>query len=297
MGLLSGVTKAVTGTIKAVTGTISKVVAPVIKAVMPTQAKISNVGAVLAQSLNPLSKEKPVANVKNPVVKAALEFVAASPYTTAALVAAPVAVGGAVGKAIMAWGTGTKIIAGAGAVYGTAILVTSPKAQETVIRTASSITPESIFKVGGETGGLIEDFSVNAGIEFLKAHPYLTAATAAAALTAAGFGLTKIAAIIAAYYQTSAAKKYLDSDIPKEITAFPDIKEGALVPEKTLKSDEVKPLTNQTATITTGKRRRRKVKAALISPSVRQSVQVVLSNRNIGYQLNKRYINERILAY
>ena len=55
--------------------------------------RLTNVVDVLKQSLNPFSKEKPVANVNNKVLKAGLEFVAANPYTSAALVAAPAAAG------------------------------------------------------------------------------------------------------------------------------------------------------------------------------------------------------------
>ena len=64
--------------------------------------------------------------------------------------------------------------------------------------------------------------------------------------------------------------------------------------EKAIATDEAKPITPETTTIQTGKRKRRKAKA-VISPSVRQSVRVNVISNNSAHRITKNYLRERIL--
>jgi len=191
------------------------------------------------------------------------------------------------------------VIAGAAVLATPAAVIAvakSPKLQEKILNLPETYIETSV-DVGTETAKIAEgNYTLDDGIAFLKAHPYLTAATAAAALTAAGFAAAKIAGIIAAYYQTSAAKKYLEEGtIPETVTVIPS-GSAALPAEKAIATNEALPVTNATTTITTGKRKRRRAKAA-ITPSMRQNTQIILNNRSIGSQItNKRYLNARLLA-
>ena len=171
--------------------------------------------------------------------------------------------------------------------------IKSPKIKETILGAPEAYVAGSVS--AGETiATIIEEPTLANGLKIIKDHPYLTAATAAALLATFGYSGLLITNIIS----NAKLKGYL-AEVGEEVVSagatIPAATAGAVIPEKAIVSDEGLPIIPETATITTGIKRRRKAKAAII-PSMRQNVQVILSSKNIGYQINKRYLNQRILA-
>jgi hypothetical protein len=302
MGILSSIKKAVATVTKPIVSTIKKVAVPVVKAVTKPAVIVAAAGsspvkfiknpqqAVLAFSQKPIGEQV----IKGAAVGAAIGVgtsIVMGAVTKTALTGLPAVVAKAATTSagvVKTAATAHPLIAGGAILAAPAAIITvakSPKLQEKILNIPSAYVETSVA-VGTEAAKAAEgSYTLDDGIDFLKAHPYLTAVTAAAALGAAGFATAKVASIIAAYYQTSAAKKYLEEGTPVSTG-----NEGVGLPVGT---NEGLPLTNQTTTITTGRRRRRKAKAEII-PSMRQTVNVSIGNRLIV--ANKRYLNARVLA-
>jgi len=70
---------------------------------------------------------------------------------------------------------------------------------------------------------------------------------------------------------------------------------GSLVSEKAISTNEEMPLTTETTTIQTGKKKRRKAKAKQSMPSMKQSLNVLINNRNSTQRINKNYIKRELL--
>jgi hypothetical protein len=209
-----------------------------------------------------------------------------------ATIAAPTAVFGAVGAVIKTAFIKAPFIS-------TAAVLAAPTAGIAIatsptIREAIAGAPEAYIKgsiaAGESISGIIEEPTLAKGLEIIKQHPYLTAATAATLLATFGYSAILITNIIS----NARLKGFLKDEAAAAGVEPVTETTGGLVPEKVMVTDEGIPTSSRTSTITTGKRRRRKVKAAII-PSVRQNVSLIISNRSIGIY-NKRYLNERILA-
>jgi len=164
-------------------------------------------------------------------------------------------------------------------------------------KTAEAIAkaPGALANVGGNVAGFIAEPSIEKAKAIVTENPVIVGAVAAVAVIA---GAKAILPAIVTSKQIEATKEQTAAIEAVTKTMQPGVlpgeTPGGLIPEKTMITDEGKPVTTQTSTITTGKRKRRKAKAA-ISPSIRQNVQVIVSNRSVGIE-NKRYLNERILA-
>src|SRR4030042_2649462 len=310
MGLLSSIGKVV----KAVTAPVVSAAKSVVTAVVKSPVgKVMNIATVaiahpIATVSAVISKEKTVAQVVEKHFDQPLSSQLLQTAVGTAEIAGAVYAGGMVATAYSA-GTLGSAIAGAvipttfkglameTAVVGAAliaapIILESPTARKVAANIPAQLTPEGLVQTGSQVSDFIDNPSSAKLTQIAKDNPALLAIIAAAVVVAGGAALN--------VYNTWKMKQSTE-DIAKateklaEQGALHAATAGGLVPEKTMATDEGIPKTNETATITTGKRRRRKAKAAII-PSMRQNVQVILSNRSIGYQINKRYLNERIFA-
>lgn len=167
-----------------------------------------------------------------------------------------------------------KVIAAVAVPFAAAYIVKKPEIIETLAEVPAT---------AWEAGGIAAEPTLKEGLEFVKEHPYMTAAALAAALAGAGYGAVMIGRIL------GKVKK----DKPVEIIATPD----QLISEKPIGIEGETPITPETTTITTGKKpyKRRRAKK---TPSVRQYVRVNIMNRpvNTGMRIsNKRYISPELL--
>lgn len=292
--------------------------------------RLKNVGAVLSQSLNPFSNIKPVANVQNKTIKAGLEFVAANPYTTAAIATLPASAPAraAVGGAIGSLSTGIKVLGGAVVTIGTGAVISSPQAAKTVTKIAGSVTPESLLRLGSNVGKGVENVSKipeNATIsEKLKktgeevknvlAENKVTLETLGAGTLLAG-GIAVIPSVINAFQssrilnetqeQTEAIKRQAaaaEAALKNPTAATPSGTSTVPSKQETLSSPMVTtpktPITPETQIVkvggTSGSKKRKKAVSKPLIQSIRQNVAVVVQNKNnvVG---NKRYIKREVM--
>lgn len=168
--------------------------------------RLTNVVSVLGAALNPFDKTKVEANISNPLLKSATEFVANNPYTTAAIVAAPIASGtrGAIASTISKAPTVVKVGSVAAGLVAVPAIVSSPKAASKVVDVVGTVTPEKLVNLGAGAGSLLETPSVSSAKEFVKENAAtLGTLTAASALIALPTAIKTVSSIS----QTQSAKK------------------------------------------------------------------------------------------
>lgn len=172
------------------------------------------------------------------------------------------------------------------------------------IKTAQLITkaPSELGQFGGDIASFAANPSLESAKQIIKESPVLSAAAAVTGVAAVGSG---VSSAVSNYLtrkemkeQTEIFSEQLETMQQTTKTPMPEFSTlpystGYSLPtEKTLQTDEGTPITAETTTISTGKRKRRaRLKE---KPSVRQSVRlnIVQSSRAIGQQIsNKRYIN------
>lgn len=167
--------------------------------------RLTNVANVLSIAANPFSSGKVTANVQNSTVKAATEFIANNPYTTAAIVATGGSGAGrtAVSTAISGLSTSTKVAAAVISIPAASALASSERSRTAVINTASDLTPEKLAKFGNRVGTAIE----NPNLSTLKdaAFENKTLLIAAGAATVAAGGTAALGAL-GTYQNTQAVK-------------------------------------------------------------------------------------------
>jgi hypothetical protein len=192
--------------------------------------RLTNVKEVVGQSISIFSGgPKPTANVTNKTGKAALEYLGKNPVSSGIILASGgTALGrGVVVKAVTSLGVKAKVGLALAGISTTALAVKSPKARVDIIKVASYLTPETLTGfVGGVVAPAREDLgkeplTLESGINFLKNHPYVSAAAAGILLLGAGYSAVLIAKIVATYYQTSAAKKFLNEDDKPPVQFIP----------------------------------------------------------------------------
>lgn len=197
---------------------------------------------------------------------------------------------------------GAAIAAGKGAALATTLLVPKtivgaavrligvPYAISRIIKEPTVVEKLPEIPAAAFEAGKVTD--LESGIEYVKAHPYMSAAAIATALGAAGYSAVMIGRIL------KYVKKPKIPEIPEDVGAPPVFippPDEQLITEKPLGIEGEIPLTPETTTITTGKRayKRRRAKK---TPSVRQSVRVDIVNKPIGMRItNKRYIRHELL--
>lgn len=178
-----------------------------------------------------------------------------------------------------------KIVAAVAVPFAASYIIKKPEIIETAME-----APATAF----QAGSIAADPTLEAGIQFVKDHPYFTAAAAATALAGLGYSAVMISRIL------GKAKKDKPVVIPEiPVAAAPAITAPTeqLITEKPVGITGETPLTPETTTISTGKKpyKRRRAK---ITPSVRQYVRVNVLSRPVATGLriiNKRYINQELL--
>lgn len=278
-------------------------IATLVKAVMPTKEKLTNVVTVLSQSLNPFSSVKPVANVSNPTLKTVLETVAAHPYATAAFVATPVSIIKSPAVATVAKTAATSLIPKTiiGKVATTAAIpiavgVISKKPVESAKALISA--PSNLANFGGNTANLISNPSVDNLKTLFKENPVISTSVVAGAVAVAGLGT---AGLVSNYLNTQAVKENTaarspSSQLPFSVTEVKDDFGSQTVVGTNNQLAPSVPQTPQTNIVNdkvSVKRKRRSTKPLL--PSIRQNVNVMVSNNNTRVT-NKKYINREVLV-
>jgi len=273
--------------------------------------RLTNVKNVLTQSLNPFSKEKPTANVDNKVLKAGLEFVAANPYTTAALLTPAVSLAGlpATGsktvatslvKTIAKSSAKTKVIGGVAAAATIPAAIVSPKTTTSIIKTASGLTPESIIKASASVGKTIENPTLKNIKETFTENKTLLAA--AGVVTAAVIGTKAIpaAASLLSTQATKANTEAILSTSPKETmattTPLTPTTPMYTVKDSTLAAPPVVASTTTMSSGTTKKRRKAKKKVTIPNINIRNNVLINNKTSSIGVRAYNKYLNRAIYA-
>jgi hypothetical protein len=245
--------------------------------------RLKNVAGVLGQALNPFSKANPVANVKSKPVKKALEFVAANPYSTAAL-AVPVAKPATLGKAAVT--KVLKVAAKKPAVtiistgVGGGILATSQRARNVTGKAVSKLTPEALLGAGGSIGQAIDDPTVK-NIKDALAKAALPAAVAGAGLALAAPALAGGAASLISQKQTRDEIKELSSALNSKNGLLTDSTAPAagVVASSLPTAGQGLPVLESDKRKTTTTRRKRRTKK---TQPIKISNRVTVNNRNIN---------------
>lgn len=168
--------------------------------------RIKNFGNVLSIAVNPFSKDKVIANVKDKTLKAGTEFVANNPYTTALIAATGASAAGRsfVTSSVAKLGTGTKVVGGLATIATVPALVSSERLRITAISTAGKLTPEKVAKLGRDTGQIIDHPSTDNLKDYANSNKEILVAGGIAALIAGG---STLAGTIATAQNTRAVKK------------------------------------------------------------------------------------------
>lgn len=251
--------------------------------------RLTNVVNVLKSSLNPFDKNKVVANVENKTAKAALEFVANNPYTTAglatgatAIIKAPVAAAAKVAKVAISNPVKSSL-----AVVAVGAAAKSQTVRTTLIKSAGKLTPENLLQVGAKTGEFIDqpDKTPKDAFAFIKdvapdaTLPVLAAAAVVATPFVAPIVIDKVKDLVTPdenlLIDQPANEKILTPTTPVTSPASPAVS------------------TRETTTLTNSSGKKRKRRSVAKAPaSINQRVNVIVQNKNVGV----RYINRRVYA-
>jgi len=179
-----------------------------------------------------------------------------------------------------------KVAVAAAAPVVVGALVNSPSA-----RSAAASAPSSLYNLGSNIGGFIEEPSLESAGTIFKENPIAAGALAAAGIATVGLGA---GSLIASVVNTAAVREGTEALREAGGSAASP---GQLIKETSIPTDEGVPATSATTTIKTGKKRRRKVATAKETPSVNQSVRVIVANRSTSTGIrSERYLKEGIYA-
>ncbi len=288
--------------------TIKNVASSVLTAITPTKAKLQNVVDVLSIAINPLSKDKIIANVSNPTLKTAVETIANHPYVTAGVVAGgitavsnPTAAVNAT-KSLIPTSTSGKIAAAVAIPIAAGVVAQSP----TKVIPAVVSLPSELMKFGSDAAKVIENPTLQNAKNLIKESPVISAVVGAAAVGAVGLGVSGLIASVANTISTKENSAALMAaaggtiinqsreDWEKEMNAEAAKYGNELPFPKTAENKAIAaplPITPATQTVqaksltTTRKRAKRQIKTGNIS----QRVNILI---NSG-----KFINKRSLSY
>jgi hypothetical protein len=192
-------------------------------------------------------------------------------------------------KSLIPTTTKGKLIGTAAALITVPAVIKSPKLQEAIIN-----TPSSLVNFGSNVGYVIENPTIENAKNIFKENPLIAGGIAAATVAVAGIGLGSAASIAASLASRSATKENTAAILETSQPQLQTLEQ----PTQNIISSSEKPVGNdllgvpiaspQTTTIQTGKKRYKKHKVAL-SPSINNNIQVNIQNRSIGSE-NKKYI-------
>lgn len=243
-------------------------------------------GKALKEKVEASGKTKIVSNVVIPVTP--VSAVASSSILTS--ISSTIGkIGSAIKSAFVSSPVKTTAVA-AGVTVATSAVVASPKAQESIAK-----TPSSLVNFGTNIGELIEEPSLAKAKEIFVENPLLSSAVAAGVTTAVGVGtagiISNVANVIATKENTKALGE-LGQIAPVGATNSTDNLSTQKVPA-ILETSQNKPYTAETETIEVGTKKRKKYKKSkTTTPSIKQSVNITFDNDKVD---NKRYLNRRKL--
>jgi len=291
MGLLSAIKSVASKAVAAV----KSVIAPSKPAPAPTPAKtsvasviskaVSVVKSVVGTNVFPSAGISGVAAAKTLIEQPAKEITRAVAVSAAVSAAAAPAVAVSIASKLVPSSLLGKVGLGAIAVPAVIAVVSHPS---TVTKAATGIV-----NVEGNLIKVAANPSVESVKELVTENPIIVGTAAAAAaifgVKAAVPAITGLLTAERVEEQTAAIRE--QTEVIKDVGAGTT----ALVPEKAISTNEEKPVETQTTTIQTGKRKRRKAKAAQITPSMKQSLNVLINNRYSANRINKNYIKRELL--
>lgn len=245
--------------------------------------RLANVGNVFKSIA---TGRKVVANVRNKTFKAALEFGANNPFTTAGLIT-PV---GLIGKSVAAQGvkstlagvagrvgrlsTKTKIIGGTAGILAGSAALSAPK--DKVIRVAGGLTPESFARAGTDVGKAIS--GRKSIFDVAKENPVIAATAALAGAAVVGrAALPAVAGAIQSQRQIKATKDLGKSIAGPAAAVVPSVPKSAL-PVGPVVSNSENPLQNAAAGEEPAPRRRKKRTVKAKQPKITQRTEVNIGN-------------------
>jgi hypothetical protein len=164
-------------------------------------------------------------------------------------------------------------------VIGAGVLTSSPTATKTLVNVTSS-APENLFKTGETIGGVIEGGKTIKDITSKDVKNVLIGAGAGAVVAGAGalaydiYKSKKDEAISTNNLNPNDRRTILPIDKPVDYSSIP--------------TSENKPVTPQTTTISTSKRRRKASRINKFS-AVNQNVRVIVQQKNTGVSMRKIY--------
>lgn len=245
-------------------------------------SRLKNVKDVLAIAVNPFSKDTIVSSSSNKVVKAATEFIANNPYTTAGIAAAGVS--GTIKTAITSLSTKAKVVLGAATLATAPAIISSPTTAASALKVASGLTPEKIVKLSSDVGKTVETPTLSNLKDLVTTNKTLLLAGGAAALIV---GATKIAPAISNVSNivaTNANTKALTESAKAAQTSISPVANAAPVTtlpvdtgvSKPLATNPVpqeptpSPITAKTKTTTTKKRRKKSKCSSVAAKSIKR---------------------------
>jgi len=191
--------------------------------------RLSNVKNVFA-TLIPGSKDKIVANVSNPVGKAALEGLANHPFTSAAILTVPFAAGArtAIVSSVAKSSLKTKVALSAGALIAGPAILKSPKTQTKLIQGITS-TPDSFANIGMNLGKFVEDPSIQSAKTIFTENPVVAGIIGGAGLLGAGKVGLAAAGILATKENTRAIR---EQDFTPNVPDIGNAQSNGLIPSE-----------------------------------------------------------------
>jgi hypothetical protein len=254
--------------------------------------RLSNVVNTLKASV---FSGKVQANVSNPTLKKVLETASNNPFTTAGVIAGAINPSGALATAqagasklytsFTSAKLATQVAVVGGSVVGANILVSSPKARQTVME-----TPSSLANVGKNVGGYIENPSVENASKIFKENPAIVGGLGLIGISLAGY---KAASALSGALQTSAINKntkaILSSDAKNPLTSeslpsLDNIQSSALS-EYIPNVSDLSAVGTPTASAVTTRKSAKKHKRKVWKP------------QNLNIRINNNILNGKCLGY
>lgn len=274
-------------------GSIANLGSKVVNAIMPSKEKIQNVGQVLNAAFNPFSSTTVQANVKNPVIKTALETVANHPYATAGVVAGGItaiktpAIIPTVAKAVTPK-TPKGIVTAA---IATPVVFGAVLKEPTKTIKAAVSAPSELAQFGGDIATFAANPSVSNAKNIIEQSPLISAAAG----IVAGAGIIKAgSSIIGGALQREAIQDQTKT-LEAALTSKPMTSITPISPQTPI-TPATQPLiatAGGNTRVSTKKRSRSQAKPS----NINQRINLIVSSRSnsTGIKPTKRIINREVL--
>jgi len=224
-----------------------------------------------------------------------LELITGKKYIrTTSEEAAQTTFGKVLGSATAITGTGLLIASGVGATLipktlgGKAVAVVGSATilQSERLTKATTKLPQEVVSLTSNVSQLIDEPSIENVKKTITESPIASAILGGAAALTIGKG---VGGIVSTILNTQATKENTQAMTTPQI-----VSEGKVVSEKEISTNEGIPITPETQTISTGKKRYKRAKKT-ISPSIKNSVRVNIINHSVG-AYNRKFIKVGQLA-